>query len=166
MAGEGGSIGEYDPVANTWKAYGYNNYDAGGGTDIDRNRNHLYVLFPKAGAGYAVRRWDLNSPSSLNASQTYTEISTSGDMPAGLGSRPGFVYADGRDQFFAWGGGRDIYTWDPATAIWKHHVATGDDPGIQQQLGTYGRFRYSPARKVFVLVNDTTQNVFIYKPAN
>ncbi|MEN3293595.1 MAG: hypothetical protein V7642_2848, partial [Burkholderiales bacterium] len=36
--------------------------------------------------------------------------------------------------------------------------------GVQQTWGTYGRFRYSPSRNVFVLVNDTNQNVFIYKP--
>ena len=166
VAGEQGLIGEYDPLANSWKTYGYNNYDAGGGTDIDRKRNQLYVLFPKTGGGHSVRRWNLASPNSLNAAPTYTEIATGGAVPSNLGSRPGFVYADAPDRFFAWGGGRDIYTFDPATAEWKRFTATGDDPGLQQQWGTYGRFRYSPSRGVFVLVNSTTQNVFIYKPAS
>lgn len=38
-----------------------------------------------------------------------------------------------------------------------------DDPGQPATNGTYGRFRYSPNRRVLVLVNDTQQNVAIYK---
>ena len=166
LTGEQGYIGEYDPVANSWKTYGYNNYDAGGGTDIDRRRNHLYVMHPKSDSSYSVRRWDLNSPASLSVRPTYTEIGVTGIAPTGLGTRPGFIYADAHDRFFAWGGGRDVYTFDPATAQWNRFAASGDDPGLQQRWGTYGRFRYSPSRGVFVLVNDVNQNVFIYKPAN
>lgn len=164
VAGEQGKIGEYDPVTNTWKSYGLNNYDAGGGTDIDRKRNHLYVMFPKTDGTYAMRRWNIGMPATLTASPTYIDIPVTGTAPAGLGTRPGFVYVDARDQFFAWGGGRDVYTFNPATAAWSKLAATGDDPGIQQQWGTYGRFRYSPSKGVFVLVNDVGQNVFLYKP--
>jgi hypothetical protein len=164
VAGEGGSIGEYDPTANSWKPYGYNNYDAGGGTDIDRKRDQLYVLYTDANGVHSVRQWNLTSPASLMATKTYTEVVTSGDKPSGLGRRPGFAYADARSRFYAWGGGRDVYTFDPMTGAWKRFAATGDDPGVQQTWGTYGRFRYSPSRNVFVLVNDTNQNVFIYKP--
>jgi hypothetical protein len=164
VAGESALIGEFNPATNSWKTYGRNNYDAGGGTDIDRKRNQLYVLFPETSGANSVRRWDLTSSASLTANQTYTQVTTSGDKPTGLGTRPGFVYADARSRFYAWGGGRDVYTFDPATAVWKRIAATGDDPGMQQQWGTFGRFRYSPSRDVFVLVNDTNQNVFIYKP--
>lgn len=164
VAGEQGKIAEYDPDTNTWKSYGLNNYDAGGGTDIDRKRNHLYVMFQKVDGSYAMRRWNIGLPTSLTASPTYTEIATNGTAPIGLGSRPGFAYVDRRDQFFAWGGGRDVYAFNPATATWSRLAATGDDPGIQQKWGTYGRFRYSPTRGVFVLVNDVGQNVYIYKP--
>jgi hypothetical protein len=160
VAGEQGSIGEYDPIANAWKEYGYNNYDAGGGTDIDRNRNQLYVLLP----GGSMRRWDLTSPASLRAIKTYADVTVSGDLPGGLGTRPGFVYADGLDRLFAWGGGRDIYTFAPVSRVWTRLAAAGDNPGGQQHWGTNGRFRYSPKFGVFVLVNSTTQNVFIYKP--
>lgn len=164
VAAEQGKIAEYDPDTNAWKSYGLNNYDAGGGTDIDRKRNHLYVMFPKTDGSYAMRRWNIGLPTSLTASPTYTEIATTGTAPIGLGSRPGFAYVDGRDQFFAWGGGRDVYAFNPATATWSLLSATGDDPGIQQKWGTYGRFRYSPTRGVFVLVNDVGQNVYLYKP--
>jgi hypothetical protein len=165
VAGESGLIGEYQPNTDSWRTYGYNNYDAGGGTDIDRKRNQLYVLLPSAGGNF-LRRWDLTSSTSLNANKTYSEVNSSGDVLGDLGARPGFVYADALDRFFAWGGGRNVYSFDPTTGIWKRFIATGDDPGLQQLRGTYGRFRYSPSRGVFVLVNDAMQNVFIYKPAS
>jgi hypothetical protein len=40
-------------------------------------------------------------------------------------------------------------------------LAPGDDPGFN---GTYGRFRCSPARNVFVLVSEMVQNEFLNKP--
>ncbi|WP_420474445.1 InlB B-repeat-containing protein [Noviherbaspirillum sp. ST9] len=164
VAAEQGKIAEYDPDTNTWKTYGLNNYEAGGGTDIDRARNHLYVMYMNTDGSYAMRRWNIGQPLSLTMSQTYAEIATSGTAPNNIGKRPGFVYVDSRDQFFAWGGGRDVYTFNPGTAAWNKLTASGDDPGVQQQWGTYGRFRYSPSRKVFVLVNGVSQNVYIYKP--
>jgi hypothetical protein len=164
LAGESGKIGEYDPGTNSWRTYGYNNYDAGGGMDIDRSRNQLYVLHSTA-TGHSLRRWDLNSASALSANQTYTEVAATG-MPSNLGNRPGFVYADRLDRFFAWGGGRDVHVYNPSTASWTRQTANGDDPGVQQKWGTYGRFRYSASRNVFVLVNDSQTDVYIYKPAN
>lgn len=164
VAGDQGKIAEYDPSANTWKTYGNNNYDAGGGTDIDRKRNQLYVMYLKSDGSYSMRRWNIGVPTSLTMSPTYAEVPVTGTAPVSIGSRPGFVYVDARDQFFAWGGGRDLYTFNPTTAVWSRLAATGDDPGAQQQWGTYGRFRYSPARGVFVLVNDVNQNVYLYKP--
>lgn len=164
VAAEQGKIGEYDPGTNAWKTYGNNNYDAGGGTDIDRKRNHLYVMYPKTDGSYSMRRWNIGMPTSLTTSPTYTEIPATGTPPASIGTRPGFVYVDARDQFFAWGGGRDVYTFNPATSVWSRLAAAGDDPGAQQQWGTYGRFRFSPSKGVFILVNDVNQNVFLYKP--
>ncbi|MBI3898917.1 MAG: hypothetical protein HY308_11560 [Gammaproteobacteria bacterium] len=78
------------------------------GDDV-RRRDHFYALYHKPTGGQVLRRWDLTSPASLNARPIYTEITTSGDSLPDLGTRPGFVYADVRDQFFAWGGGQDVY---------------------------------------------------------
>ena len=83
-----------------------------------------------------------------------------------MGGRPGVVYADARDRFYVWGGNRDVYSFEPATQAWTHFAASGDDPGAQVANGTYGRFRYSPSRDVFVLVNDSRTDVLIYKPAS
>jgi hypothetical protein len=165
VAGEGGYIGRYDPVANTWARYGYNNYDAYGGTDIDRKRNHLYVLHRDGNGIYSVRRWNLNDATSLTAQQTYSVVPTIGTTPsADLGPNPGFVYVDSKDMFYAWGGGQDIYRFNPATSEWSRINGGGDNPGAQSQWGTFGRWRYSPTRGVFVLVNNVKQNVFLYKP--
>jgi hypothetical protein len=54
---------------------------------------------------------------------------------------------------------------DPETRAWTHHVGDGDEPTPPASNGTYGRWRYSTKRGVFVLVNDTTGGVFLYKPA-
>lgn len=159
-----GPIGQYDPLANAWSTYGYVNATAAGSIDIDRLRNHLYVLFPFEDGSYALRRFNLGSTAELNAKPPYSEIPTTGEAPKNLGTRPGFVYVDSKDQFYAWGGGRDLYSFDPKSSAWTRITATGDDPGLQSQWGTFGRFRYSNAHQVFVLVNSTKQNVFIYKP--
>lgn len=162
IPGQSGNLARFNPLANAWTAFGYVNYAGGGGTDIDRKRNQLYVLFPVAGQPWSVRRWDLGT---LTTSSTYATVPTSGTAPVTTSdARPGFVYADNHDKFFAWSGGRDVHTLNPATGAWTRLAATGDDPGAQQNTGTFGRFRYVPSRGVFILVNDTNKNVYIYKP--
>jgi hypothetical protein len=164
LTDSGGEIVEYDPAADAWTKHGYIDYKVDGFGDIDRQRSHFYILRHPA-SGYELRRWDLTSPTELKAG-TYTTVAASGDVPADVGGRPGVVYADARDRFYVWGGNRDIYSFDPKTQAWKHFAAGGDDPGPQLANGTFGRFRYSPSRDVFVLVNDTTKDVLIYKPAS
>lgn len=114
-----------------------------------------------------MRRWNLNDETSLRASKTYTNISTTGDVPtlADVGVRPGFVYADAYDRFFLWGNNLTVFVLDPNTMVWTRMTGTGDNPGIGLINGTYGRFRYSPTYGVFVLVNSITSNVHIYKPS-
>lgn len=167
VPGQGGYIGKYDPTTDSWTTYGYSNYDSRGGADVDRKRHQLHVLYPSLGNPYTVRRWNLAAPLSLTATPTYNVMSTTGDAPVTQADqRPGFVYADKLDRFYAWNGGRDMYSLDPLTGVWTRLSATGDDPGAQQTTGTFGRFRYVPSRGVFVLVNDANKNVYIYKPAN
>lgn len=164
LTAEGGPVAEYRPGANTWHTYGYVNFEAGGGADIDRTRHHYYSLVRKPSGEHVLRRWNIGSPESLAQRPAFAEFAGSGEVPTNLGTRPGFAYADARDRFFAWGGGRNVYVFDPASERWTLVAASGDDPGPQQTWGTYGRFRYSAARDVFVLVNSTTQNVFVFKP--
>lgn len=161
---ENGAIARFDTAMNSWRIYGEVNYDAGGGADIDRRRNLYYSLVPLEGGRHSLRRWDLSGLAPPDARSPFFEVPATGDLPTDLGTRPGFVYADAKDMFFAWGGGRAVYTFDPKTSAWTRQAAGGDDPGAQRVQGTFGRFRYSPTRKVFVLVNSTLQDVFVYKP--
>ena len=159
------NILRYDPNANAWTEFGNVNFEAGGGTDIDRLRRHLYAMVP-AGSSYVLRRFDLNNEVSLRARPAYTQLSNVIGMPSNLGTRPGFVYADGLDRFYVWGGGGDVHVFDPQTSQWSVIVGSGEVPGAQQRNGTYGRWRYSNARKVFVLVNATNEDVYLFKPGS
>jgi hypothetical protein len=157
------NILRYTPSSRRWTEYGNINYEASGQGDIDRRRGHFYVLATRTEGGYRMVRFDLNDEAALRRRPAYSEVATSG-MPTNIGSRPGFVYADARDRFYAWGGGGDVYSFDPQTDSWSQLKAGGDVPGAQQPNGTYGRWRYSALRKVFVLVNAATQDVYLYKP--
>lgn len=159
-----GPLARYAPTTNDWATYGSVNGAGGGAIDIDRKRNRLYVLAPIADGTHVIRRFDLSRQPLSGGKGIYDVVVGSGSTPTNLGDRPGFVYSDHHDKFFAWGSGRTMYTFDPKNQTWTRFHATGDDPGDQQKWGTYGRFRYSPERNVFVLANSTTQNVFIYKP--
>ncbi|MBL4683367.1 MAG: hypothetical protein JKY37_02165 [Nannocystaceae bacterium] len=145
----------YDVRADSWEAFGNTN-GLNGTADIDTARNQLVQL--DGSPDNIMRSFDLNAPSSV-----FTEIPVPANIPV-LGPRPGFVYAPMHDRFVAWSGERRIYVWDPEDWTATVYNPDGDDPGETAQWGTYGRFRYSPHRNVFVLVNDVEENVFIYKP--
>ncbi|MDC0666206.1 hypothetical protein [Nannocystis radixulma] len=158
----GGPVMRYRPSDDAWDAYGTLNYDVRGVGDIDRVRNQFWLL-QDMGQQPLVRGFDLDDDAKLMSADPYIDIETSGDLPP-QGSRVGFVYADGMDMFVAWTGGHDVYFLDPETRVWTRHTAGGDEPTVPAKNGTYGRWRYSTARKVFVLVNDTLSSVYIYKP--
>lgn len=92
---------------------------------------------------------------------------------------PGFVFDPAIGKFVAWGASLTdptkrtcVYTLDPGaapyTAAWvleKIPAAATNTvtPTHRDLYGTYGRFRYSPSKNVFVLVNSADDDVFIYK---
>lgn len=156
------NILRYDPSSDRWTEFGNVNYEASGQGDIDLLRQHFYVL-AVVGERYALRRFALDDEASLQRRPAYQELTTTA-TPAWMGTRPGFAYADGLDRFFAWGGGSDVHVLDPQTLSWRLIKGIGEAPGVQQGNGTFGRWRYSPKRKVFVLVNATNQDVYLFKP--
>lgn len=160
---DGGRFMRYRPVDDAWDDFGTLNYDVRGVGDIDRVRNQFWIL-QDTGREPLVRGFDLGDNEKLNSADPYIDITTSGDAPP-QGNRVGFVYADSMGVFAAWSGGRDVHLLDPESRVWTRYTGGGDEPTPPASNGTYGRWRYSTTRKVFVLVNDTTGGVFIYKPA-
>ncbi|NNM00773.1 MAG: hypothetical protein HKO62_08495, partial [Gammaproteobacteria bacterium] len=84
---------------------------------------------------------------------------------------PGFAYDSRHDRMVAWAGGGRVYSFDIGARTWYRHEPPdpqADQPGKQQQRGTYGRFRYVPDFDIFVLVNAADEDVFVYRldPAN
>jgi Galactose oxidase, central domain len=83
---------------------------------------------------------------------------TSGDGSCGRSGAPGFAYDPIQDRYVCWNGGNTVYLLNPATWTWTTASFSGGPAAAE--LGTYGRFQYSPASGVFVVVNSVTQNAF------
>lgn len=148
------NLNEYDPLADTWTAHppnGEGYYYAG--ADVDTKRNVLALT----ANGTSVSTYALGDAATTHATVTTTGLTT----PLGA---PGFAYSPVLDRFVAWSGGRTAAILDLPSARWTPIAGTGDDPGAQASNGTFGRFRYSTARNVFVVVSGTKRNVFLWKP--
>ncbi|MFT3771788.1 MAG: kelch repeat-containing protein [Minicystis sp.] len=149
------SLMEFDPVANTWTP---RNSDALGwyyaGADIDPKRHTL--VFTADGL-------TLYTYAIAQAGAPVTTVKTTG-ITAPIGNATGLAYDPVLDRFVAWSGGPVVYFLDPQTWHVTAVTGTGDVPTPGALNGTFGRFRYSPARNVFIAVNATEEDVFIYKP--
>jgi|GEM_PF-2275126 len=152
-----GKVYGYDPKTNKWTKYAWSS-GLTGTADVDRKRNKL-VQYTEKNNVSRLYLWDLNQPNNK-----FSIVKTSKALPNFIGANPGFVYADTFDRFVVWSGGAKLYSLDPITWAWKTHTGTGTPPPQAQRNGTFGRFRYVPSKKVFILVNATGQNVFLYKP--
>lgn len=76
---------------------------------------------------------------------------------------PGLEYDPVRDRIVAWNGGA-VFILDPAAWAWTSVNPAGGPSGASQSgRGTHGRWRYSPANDVFVLVNESSQNGRIFR---
>ncbi len=76
---------------------------------------------------------------------------------------PGLVYDPVLDGIVAWNGGSTVYLLNPDTRVWATVVGTGAVPPPAQPAGTWGRFVYSPADNVYLVVNAIDQNVFAFR---
>ncbi|HEY3445768.1 MAG TPA: hypothetical protein VGK67_05350 [Myxococcales bacterium] len=148
------TVSDLDPVAGTWKPLP-NAGDADGyyaAAAVDTQRNKLVLTKD----GKTLQTWSL-------ADGAHQAVDTA--LATALPEAVGFEYVADRDRFFAWLGGTELAVLDADTLTWTTVDGGGDDPGPRKGSGgTYGRFRYSPKQKVFVLVNDANQDVYLYKP--
>ena len=147
-------LAKFDVRANTWTSEASAaTQDYYRGAAVDTQRKHLVI----STNGASLQVYDLGA-----AGAPLTQVTSTGAVT--LPQAPGLAYDADLDRFVAWNGGRDVSFLDPVTWTWTTVTATGDDPGTPTHNGTYGRFRFSPSRKVFVSVTSTETNVFLYKP--
>jgi len=100
--------------------------------------------------------WDIDGARDASA-----EWITTGDASGVRVSGSGADYDRAGEAIVTWsGGGPDIL--DLGTKVWRRGSGTGA-PADQVQAGTYGRWRYVAYVNAFVLVNEPTENVWIYK---
>jgi hypothetical protein len=76
-------------------------------------------------------------------------------------SAPGLDYDAAGDRLVGWHGGAP-YLLDLESRTWSRGRADGAPPE-QQKTGTFGRWRYLPDRKAFILVN-AADAVYFYRP--
>ncbi len=156
-------LSDFDPAANRWTAHG----DQFSGTyldyyktaDIDPTRRRMLAV-----GRNEVWSWDIGATGNIPG----VPLTTIGATEILTANSPGFVYAPVLDRFVAWKGGADIYTLNMATLAWTRVAPAATNtviPTAPNMNGTFGRFRYSPARNALVVVNGVNQNVYVYKLA-
>ncbi len=151
---------EWDPVANVWTTRSAQEDDQNfysGSAAIDP----VHKRWVEVGGGRQ-RYYDISKAGMLER----RDLGISGPASIVNGSSPGFDFDSSSGLFVAWNGGSTVYTLDLATNSWQECPAAPGNtvtPTPPQPNGTFGRFRYIPSRNAFVLVNDTDQNVFLYR---
>lgn len=101
---------------------------------------------------------------SLSGSHKATSLKGRGCEGLVAAGGPGFDFDSSQNRLVGWAGGGTVYIYDPDSDSCATKTFEGD-PGRQQANGTYGRFRYFPALKVFALVNDWKQDAYFLRLA-
>jgi hypothetical protein len=157
--GAGGShLNRYNVATNSWTTYTPSKYvNIYGTAALDPDRRLLVLCGGYSGSQFLV--WDLNKPND----PCFTPA-TSGDRRMESENAPGFEFDPVIRKFAAWDGGASVYTLDPDNWQWERiPPANSVTPAAACNTGTYGRFRYVPIKNVYVAVNATNQNVYIYR---
>ena len=117
-------------------------------------------LFVVGGDGGAANTWMIDVSGTR---PTFSVVALTGDLTPTKVAAPGLVYDTKRQQLVMWAGGRDLYILDPDTlAITKETLTGGDTPTTNPQVaGTYGRFQYIASQDLYIVVNSTSENVFL-----
>jgi hypothetical protein len=146
---------QYQPAAQTWTQLSSSIStvcQSGGITAAIDPIRRIYICI----GGGAFSKISLNSP--------YTASNLQGTGCGNLVSTaaPGFVYYPVQQAFVGWAGGNTYYIYNPDT----DSCTTGTYPGgptTIQTNGTYGRFQYSAASGVFIVVNDVDSDAYTLK---
>ncbi|MFK8053408.1 MAG: hypothetical protein AB8F65_10590 [Woeseiaceae bacterium] len=146
----------YDPDTNSWTSHSEYFVEFGSVAALDPDRRLLVTV----GSGQLLV-WDLDNPDA----DPFTPNTTGDKYLEGRGA-PGFVFDPTIQKFVGWSSGTSVYTLDPDTWRWTRVAAADSNsvtPTNADQRGTYGRFQYMPQWNAYLVVNNTNQNVYMYK---
>lgn len=97
--------------------------------------------------------------------KTMTTMATTNTPGAVSAASPGVAYDPVADRIVVWAGGTNVYALNMDTGVWAQvAVNTGPSTPAPSQ-GTFGRWAYVPAYRVFALVNDIDQNAWVFRLA-
>jgi hypothetical protein len=167
-----GVVSAYDP--NTRKVFVHDNSDlyaytletdryehwTGGQVDyhmtgvIDPVRRKLVMV----GTGN-VYVYDIARKSFFGGRQ---RLKTKGGEPIVESVYPGLAYDPVSTRIVAWNGGDSVYSLDLDSGAWTT-TTYPNGPGEAQENGTFKRWSYSPALRLFVLVNAMTQDAYLFR---
>jgi hypothetical protein len=178
--GEAGMMTAYDP--NTGRVYVHDRqhlyaYDFASNTytrvsssavnlgyhlmaTIDPKRKLFVIVgYDTSAGGGRVHTYNIGS-----GTATLSTWSTTGGSGIVGQMYPGLEYDPVRDRVVAWNGGNTVYSLNLDTRAWTTATMTGA-PSSPSRAGdgTHGRWRYSPASDVFVLVNEYDQNAYTFR---
>ncbi len=144
----------YDVVANRWDKLNSSGLGGDRGVAVDEKRELLVVVgrgevvvYDLANQNYTPQFWDTVGDEDYNFNNNF---------------RPGVNYDPVADRIVVWDGGA-VRALNMDTRRWDDLAVA---PQVRHFTGTYGRFRYSRRENAYVLVNDATENVLIYKLAD
>jgi hypothetical protein len=127
---------------------------------VDPKRKLFIAVGGKGAAGGGMQVFDLASGSD-HAQQDWT-AQVSGCDGLLTANSPGWAYDAQQDRMIGWAGGDTIYSFDPDEKKCTTASHLGG-PGAQHENGTFGRFRYFPALKIFALVNAYDRNGYVLR---
>jgi hypothetical protein len=164
--GAGGKMlimADFNPTTNTWTTHG--TMWTEGENDFSYNLTAAIDTVRKKFVAIGSRDVWIYPTDSSGTLVGKTLVCT-GDTEIVNTASPGFEYDPVADCFVAWSGGANVYSLDMDSKIWTKHLPAATNtvtPTTAAGNGTFGRFRYSPAKNIYVTVNSITGNVYLYR---
>ncbi|HET6332494.1 MAG TPA: hypothetical protein VFG30_04745 [Polyangiales bacterium] len=159
---DGYNLWSYDPAANEYallndsnKTNAHIDYHMTG--RIDPKRDLFIVVGGGGAADGGMQVFDVGEGSDY-AQQNWGE-QVEGCEGLLAAESPGFEYDAAQERFVGWAGGDDVYSFDPDAKRCSVMVFAGG-PKLTASGGTFGRFRYFPALKLFAVVTDPRADAY------
>jgi hypothetical protein len=155
------TLAQWNPTTNTFTARDQGNPDLSYAyyltAAIDSKRHQMIAV----GGGDGML-WQLSASGNV----TRSPLGSSGATEIEGAEAPGLAYDSKSDRIIGWNGGANVYSLDPTTHVWSRLPPASTNavtPTAANGNGTFGRFRYSSQKNVFVVVNSTDEDVYVYR---